>query len=77
MFECEAVVKAWGNSMGIVLPKKKIAEENISANQKVRVIVNPKGTLTARDLFDKVKFKTTTRELKKMWKKELDSKFMR
>ena len=77
MFECEAVVKAWGNSMGIVLPKKKIAEENISANQKVRVIVTPTKKLTVGDIFGKLKFKTSTHKLKEMWKKELDSKFIR
>ncbi|MFH1440195.1 MAG: hypothetical protein ABIG89_06505 [Candidatus Woesearchaeota archaeon] len=77
MFECETVVKSWGNSLGVVLPKKKVAKENISVNQKVRIIVTSQKKLTAREIFGKLKFKTPTHELKKMWKKELDSKFFR
>ncbi len=77
MFECEARVKAWGNSMGIVLPKKKIVEENISANQTVRVIVSYDKKLTVGDIFGKKKWKRPTSEIKAMLKNELDSKFFR
>ena len=77
MFECETSVKAWGNSLGIVLPKDKLLSENISVNQKVKVIVSSEKKLTVGDIFGKLKFKTPTAELKKMWKKELDSKYFR
>ncbi|MBS3122606.1 hypothetical protein J4434_07025 [Candidatus Woesearchaeota archaeon] len=77
MFECEAIVKEWGNSLGIVLPKRKILEESISPNQKVRIIVNKTESLKAKEIFGKIKWKTPTTEIKTMLKKELDSKFMR
>lgn len=77
MFECEAIVKEWGNSLGIVLPKKKILEESIAPNQKVRIIVNKTESLKVKDIFGKMKWKTPTSEIKTMLKKELDSKFFR
>jgi len=78
MIECEAPIKAWGNSFGIVIPKKSVIDNNLKANQRVKVIISPFDTTKVRHIFGKLEeWKTPTSKIKEMLKNDLDSKFMR
>ena len=79
MIKSETKLKAWGNSIGIVLPKEALKEENLNVNDEVEVIVRKK-TNPLRDVFGKlkgVKPKTnkSTDDVLKEIDKELDSKY--
>lgn len=75
MIEHEATLKAWGNSVGIVIPKEDIKKEGLRIDQKVKVIITPVKTLKVKDIFGKLKLKINTKELLKEVDKDLDSKF--
>ena len=49
-----ATLRAWGNSVGIVLPKDKLKDENFSINEEVEIIVRKK-TNTLKEVFGKLK----------------------
>ena len=51
MISYETRLKSWGNSIGIVVPKGKLRESEISENAKVKVTISPVKTITAGDLF--------------------------
>ena len=75
MIEHETKLKAWGNSIGIVLPKEDIKKEGLHIDQKVKVIITPVKTLKVKDIFGKLKLKKSTKELLKEVDEELGSKF--
>jgi antitoxin component of MazEF toxin-antitoxin module len=78
MIECEAKLKSWGNSIGVLLPKEKLKKENLSSNSLVKLIVLPAEKITVADLFGKKKnWKTPTKKLLKEIDKEFDSKFFK
>lgn len=75
MIEHETKLKAWGNSIGVVIPKEDIIKENLHVDQKVKVFITPVKTVKVKDIFGKLKFKKTTEEMMKDVDRELDSKF--
>lgn len=75
MIEHETKLKAWGNSIGIVLPKEEIKKEGLHVDQKVKVIITPIKTLKVKDIFGKLKLKKSAKELLTEVDEELDSKF--
>ena len=58
----EAETRKWGNSLGIVIPKKIIDQEHLSENQKV--IIEIKRVANIKRLFGSLKFTKTTQQLK-------------
>ena len=60
MIEHETKLKAWGNSIGIVLPKEEIKKEGLQVDQKVKVIITPVKTLKVKDIFGKLKLRKST-----------------
>ena len=75
MIEHETRLKAWGNSIGVVIPKEDIKKEGLHVDQKVKVIITPVKTLKVKDIFGKLKLGINTKELLKEVDEELDSKF--
>ncbi len=74
MIECEAKIRKWGNSLGIVLPKKCVEKGRISPDDKVKVVitaVDKKGS--ASRLWAKLPlWKAKSEELEKFVDKEFD-----
>ncbi len=74
MIECEAKIRKWGNSFGIVLPKKCIEENKILPDDKVKVVItaiDKRGA--ASKLWAKLpSWKTKSEELEKFVDKEFD-----
>ena len=75
MIEHETRLRAWGNSIGIVIPKEDIKKEGLHLDQKVKVVITPVKTLKVKDIFGKLKLKKSAKELLKEVDEELDSKF--
>lgn len=75
MIERETRLRAWGNSIGLVIPKEDVIKENLHPDQKVKVIITPIKTVKVKDIFGKLKFEKSTEEIMKEIDKELDSKF--
>lgn len=75
MIEYKTTLKAWGNSIGLILPKEDITKENLHVNQKVKVVIMPIKTLKVKDIFGKLKLKRSAEKIMREVDKELDSKF--
>ncbi len=65
--EVEAVVKKWGNSLGVVLPKDLINQEHIEENDRILVDIRKEADL--KKIFGTLKTKTTGKEFKEFVKK--------
>ncbi|MBI2550101.1 AbrB/MazE/SpoVT family DNA-binding domain-containing protein [Candidatus Woesearchaeota archaeon] len=60
----EVVLKRWGNSIGVVLPKELIDKEKLKENEKVLIEVVKEADLTK--LFGSLKRKMSGQEFKDM-----------
>lgn len=60
----EVVLKKWGNSMGVVLPKEMVEKEELKENQKVLIEVVKEADFTK--LFGSLKRKMSGQEFKDM-----------
>jgi len=79
MIATETKLRAWGNSIGVILPKDALIEEGFSINDEVEVMVRKKSN-PLKDTFGKLKeFKAKSRkstdEILKEVDKELKSRF--
>lgn len=63
----EVVLKKWGNSMGVVLPKEMVKREELKENQKLLIEVIKEADLT--DIFGTLKRKMSGQEFKDMVRK--------
>lgn len=72
MAEVDVVLKKWGNSLGVILPKTAINEEELKEEQSVHlIIINQSKTL--RESFGLIAGKTrlTGQKAKDLARKEL------
>lgn len=60
----EVVLKKWGNSMGVVLPKEMVRREELKENQRLLIEVIKEADLT--DIFGTLKRKMSGQEFKDM-----------
>ena len=79
MFKSETKLRAWGNSVGVILPKDALKEEGLSINDEVEVILRKKSN-PLKDAFGRLKeFKAksskSTEETLKEVDEELKSRF--
>ncbi len=79
MIKSETKLRAWGNSVGVVIPKEALKEEKLSINDEVEVFVRKKSN-SLKEIFGKLKKvkaksgKSTEKMLKEV-DKELESRF--
>ena len=79
MFRSDTKLRAWGNSVGVILPKEILKEEGLSVNDEVEIILKKKSN-PLKDAFGKLKeFKAksdkSTEEILKEIDEELKSGF--
>ncbi len=72
MITCKT--KQWGNSVGIIIPKKVVKQLGIKPNDEIVIDVDKKGNVL-QEMFGSVKFKRSVESIMKDAKKELGSKF--
>ena len=75
MLEYKAKLRAWGNSLGIIVPKEDAVKQKMHPDQEVNVMIAPVKAIKVKDIFGKLKLKRSTENLLKEVDKELDSKF--
>lgn len=63
----EVMVKKWGNSVGVVLPKELVEKEGLKENEKVLIEIVKEADLTR--LFGTLRTGMTGQEFKDMVKK--------
>lgn len=77
MIEIEARVKKWGNSFGVILPKKVIDREKIKEGVKVNITILPRNKMTVAKLLQLAKrnklprLKKSTNQLMREMDREL------
>ena len=77
MLEYITKLKAWGNSLGIVVPKEQAEKEKLKTEQEIKVIITPKKVLKVKNIFGKLKdWKKPTVDIMREIDKDLDSKFL-
>ena len=75
MIKSETKLRAWGNSIGIVLPKDALRDEGLSIDDEVEVIVKKK-TNPLRECFGKLKeFEAKSSKSTDDILKEIDKEF--
>ena len=79
MIKTETKLKAWGNSIGIVLPKDEIQRERLSLNDDVEITIRKKSN-SLREAFGilkniKPKINKSTDQILKEIDKEFESRF--
>lgn len=68
MTETECIARKWGNSLGIIIPREIVEEENLSENESI--IIDIKKKHLAKEFFGLLAgWKRSTEELKKEMKK--------
>ena len=78
MLEYTTKLKAWGNSLGIVVPKEQAEKERLKTEQEIKVIITPKKVLKVKNIFGTLKgWKKPTANIMKDIDKELDSQFLK
>lgn len=75
MMEIKAKTKKWGNSIGIIIPKEVIREQNIKPDQEVTFTISKKPITTGEDLWGTFKFKKSTEQLMREVDKDFDVGF--
>ena len=63
MMEIKAKTKKWGNSIGVIIPKEIIRQQNIGPDQEVTILISSKPITTGRDIWGTLKFKKSTEQL--------------
>lgn len=49
------VVRKWGNSLGVVIPREEASREGLRENDEVEIVI--RNTVDIRQLFGKYKFR--------------------
>ena len=71
MMEIKAKTKKWGNSIGVIIPKEIIRQQNIGPDQEVTILISSKPITKVKDIFGTFKFKEPTEKLMR----EIDKEF--
>ena len=71
MMEIKAKTRKWGNSIGVIIPKEVIKEQNIKPDQEVTLMISKKQITKGKDIWGTLKFKKSTEELMR----EVDKEF--
>jgi antitoxin component of MazEF toxin-antitoxin module len=74
MIQCKTRLISWGNSVGVAIPKAKLAKEHLSIDEKVQVVIRPVSSIKVKDLYGAVKqWKKPTRQIMKEVDEDLDT----
>ena len=75
MMEIKAKTKKWGNSIGVIIPKEVIREQNIKPDQEITLMISKKPITKGKDIWGTMKFSKSTEELMRDVDKEFDFGF--
>ena len=75
MMEIKAKTKKWGNSIGVIIPKEIIRQQNIKPDQEITILISSKPITTGRDIWGTFKFKKSTEQIMREVDKDFDVGF--
>lgn len=55
MIQCKTRLRSWKNSVGVAIPKAKLATARLSIDEKVYVVVRPVGSMKVKDIYGALK----------------------
>ncbi|MBI2647384.1 AbrB/MazE/SpoVT family DNA-binding domain-containing protein [Candidatus Woesearchaeota archaeon] len=62
MIEVDAIVRKWGKSLGVVIPKEKIIKEGIKENETIKLLITKRRNVL-KETFGTFKFRKSTQEM--------------
>ncbi len=68
----ETIVKKWGNSLGVVLPKDLVEQQHLHEHDKISILVVKEADLSSSYGSMKGKFKMSGQQFKDMVRKGWD-----
>jgi hypothetical protein len=68
MATLRGIIRKWGNSLGIIIPKETVIEEGIHENDEVEVLITKIPRI--QDLFGKIKLGVTAQRVKEELRRE-------
>ena len=74
MLACKT--RKWGNSVGLVIPKKVVEELRIGLNEEIFAEFKKKEN-PLKELFGALKFDKPTKQILKEVRREMESKYLR
>lgn len=72
----EVRTKKWGNSIGVIIPRKIVEELNIKPEEKLRLDIS-KHSNALEELFGSMKSEKTAKELLADVREDLESKWFK
>ena len=75
MIEIEAVIRKWGNSVGVIIPKDVAEKEGLNADEKVEIFISRKEKTRVKDVFGKLKLKEPVEKIMRETDEELRGDF--
>lgn len=65
MAQITTKIKKWGNSLGVILPKKTVEEEKLKEGSEISIFIQQKNITRVKDIFGllKGKIKRSTQEI--------------
>ncbi len=71
----KAHTKAWGNSIGIVIPREIVRELHIRPHEEIVIDIKRKSGTVLKELFGTFHWKKPIRETLREARREMESKF--
>ena len=63
MMEIKAKTRKWGNSIGVLIPKEVVKNENLKVNQELTLIISKKKVARGKDIWGTLKFNDSTEKI--------------
>ena len=73
MIKCHT--KRWGNSIGIILPKRIVAEKSIKPHEEILIEIKGKSGNVLKELFGAFKSQKSTKQMIAEVRKDFESRY--
>jgi bifunctional DNA-binding transcriptional regulator/antitoxin component of YhaV-PrlF toxin-antitoxin module len=71
----KAHTRAWGNSIGVVIPREVVRELNIKPHEELVIDIQRKSGTVLKELFGALKWKKPPREVLREARRGMESRF--
>lgn len=71
MIEIKSKLRKWGNSFGVIIPRKELEKMSFNEGDEICLFINPVEKNVLKEMFGTFKFKKSTSKLLQEVDKEL------
>ena len=71
MIEIKSKLRRWGNSFGVIIPRRVIELEKVKEGDEINVLLNKENSNVLKEMFGSFKFKKSTEQIMKEIDEEL------